>query len=648
MRKYVVLIVCMMSVQALHAQRKLTVQADKPVAPIASTMWGIFFEDINFGADGGLYAEMVKNRSFEFPTPMMGWKELKKGGSGKILVVNLADTRPQNPRCLNIKVDAAGNYGLTNEGFRGMGIKAEAYTFSVWARKVEGDVAMSVELLSSTGKKLASGTLSGFSGEWKRYELPLMSSDTALKGSMNILFSGKGTVEVDIVSLFPKNTWKNRPGGLRADLVQLLADMKPGFLRFPGGCIVEGKDLSNRYQWKQTVGAVEERKVLMNRWNVEFRHKQTPDYFQSFGLGFYEYFLLSEDIGAEPLPILNCGMACQYNTGEVVAMNEMDPYVQDALDLIEFANGAVTTRWGKLRSDMGHPQPFNLKYIGIGNEQWDEQYVERFALFEKILKKQHSEIKLVAAAGPSADGPRFDYAWKEFRKMNVDLIDEHYYQEPAWFLKNAHRYDNYDRKGPKVFAGEYAAQSRSIASAENRNNWQCALSEAAFMTGLERNADVVVMSSYAPLFAHVDAWQWTPDLIWFDNLRSYGTPNYYVQKMFAVNKGTHAVPVAETGAVLKGQDSVYASAVIDRNAKQVIIKIVNASSSPVSFALDVQGMKGLKNEGVMEVLTSEDRLAVNSIETPQAISPVEQKITVKGKPVVIKPLSFNVIRIAAQ
>lgn len=645
MKKYLLTLFLLFSFCFLLAQKKLTVHAGKTGAEVSPTMWGIFFEDINFAADGGLYAELVKNRSFEFPTPMMGWKELKKGGNGKLLIINLGEQKPQNQRYANIKVDAANNYGIANEGFRGMGIKAEAYNFSVVARKTEGDVTMTVELISSSGKKLASSTLDNLSSDWKEHKLTLTSSDTSFKGNLNILFSGKGVVDIDMVSLFPQNTWKNRSKGLRSDLVQLLADMKPGFVRFPGGCIVEGRDLANRYQWKETVGRPDDRKVMMNRWNTEFRHRPTPDYFQTFGLGFYEYFQLSEDVGAEPLPILNCGMACQYNTGEVVAMNGLDPYVQDALDLIEFANGAVTTRWGKLRAEMGHPQPFNLKYLGIGNEQWDEQYVERFAAFEKVLKKQHPEIKLIAAAGPSADGPRFDYAWREFKKMNVDIIDEHYYQQPDWFLKNAHRYDNYDRKGPKVFAGEYAAQSRAIASSENRNNWDCALSEAAFMTGLERNADVVTMSSYAPLFAHVDAWQWTPDLIWFDNLRSYGTPNYYVQKLFSVNKGTHVIPVLEDGAALTGKDSLYASAVMDKNLKEVIIKIVNASSSPASFTIDLQGAKRSKKEATVEVLSSDNKLAVNSLDSPHTIAPITQTIKFNRGPVSLQPLSLTVIKI---
>ena len=306
-----------------------------------------------------------------------------------------------------------------------------------------------------------------------------------------------------MISLFTADTWKGRPGGLRKDIAQLIADLKPGFVRFPGGCIVEGRDLTNRYQWKYTVGPVDQRKLIINRWNMEMQDRQAPDYFQSFGLGFYEYFLFSEDIGAEPLPILNCGMSCQFNAGEVVPLNELDPYIQDALDLIEFANGPVTSQWGKLRAAMGHPEPFKLKYVGVGNEQWDEQYIERYKAFEKVLRAKYPGIKIVSGAGPSASGRLFDYAWGELKKLTPDLVDEHYYMAPEWFLNNASRYDNYNRKGPKVFAGEYAGHWKEGNDPESRNTWYSALSEAAFMTGLERNADVVQMASYAPLLAHV-------------------------------------------------------------------------------------------------------------------------------------------------
>ena len=326
-------------------------------------------------------------------------------------------------------------------------------------------------------------------------------------------------------------------------MVQTLADLKPGFLRFPGGCIVEGSELDQRYQWKNTIGPIEDRKLLINRWNYEFLHRPTPDYFQTFGLGFFEFFQLCEDIGAEPLPILNCGMACQFNSGELVPLEQLDPFIQDALDLIEFANGPATSLWGAKRAALGHPQPFNLKMLGVGNEQWGAQYIERYARFAKVLKEKHPEILLVSDAGPSPADDRFNFLWPKLRELKADIVDEHCYANPIWFLANTHRYDNYDRNGPKVFMGEYAAQSVAMVSPKNRNNLECALAEAAYMTGLERNADVVRMASYAPLFAHVDAWQWTPNLIWCDNLRVYGTPNYYVQQLFSRNRGDVVLPV---------------------------------------------------------------------------------------------------------
>jgi alpha-L-arabinofuranosidase len=522
------------------SQRKLTVIADKPITSVAPTMWGVFFEDINFGADGGLYAELVKNRSFEFPTALMGWRENRVNyQKGRILIINRSDNSP-NARFARITINIpGGNYSLSNEGFRGIGVhKEKQYDFSIMVRAEKPtNLKIKVQLLNYAGKEVGSTVIENFSNEWKKYSSSIATTDTAQKGKLNLIFEGSGVIDIDIVSLFPHDTWKSRPGGLRNDLVQKIADLKPGFIRFPGGCIVEGKDLTNRYQWKTTVGNVDNRKLIMNRWNVEFPRKSAPDYYQSFGLGFYEYFLLAEDLGAEPLPILNCGMACQFNSGEVVAMDELQPYIDDAIDLIEFANSDVTSKWGKLRSDMGHPQPFDLKFLGVGNEQWEPQYIERYKVFEKAILSKYPAIKIVSGAGPFAEGEYFDYAWKELKQLNPALIDEHYYKPPAWFFNNAARYDSYERTGPKIFAGEYAAHSKENPEAESRNNWESALAEAAFMTGLERNADIVQMCSYAPLFAHVDAWQWRPDLIWFDNLSVVATPNYYVQKLFSNNKG---------------------------------------------------------------------------------------------------------------
>lgn len=619
---------------------KLTVQADKPVAEVQPAMWGIFFEDINFAADGGLYAELVKNRSFEFSNPLMGWKEVKyQNASGKILIENRGNANENNPRFAHITVDAStGFYGLANEGFRGMGVKkGEQYNFSILVRN-EGNspVAIKVELVNSEGNNIGECKLENFTSGWAKYSSSITCKATDAKAKLNILFQGKGSVDIDMVSLFPHQTWKNRPNGLRSDLVQLLYDLKPGFIRFPGGCIVEGRDLANRYQWKNTVGKVEDRKLIINRWNTEFSHRSTPDYFQSYGLGFYEYFQLAEDLGAEPLPIINCGMACQYNTGEVVPINQLDPYIQDMLDLVEFANGDVTSKWGKLRADMGHPTPFNLKMIGVGNEQWDEQYIDRYKLVAKALNEKYPNIKLIASSGPSPDGDRFDYLWKELRGLKGDFVDEHYYQSPEWFYKNASRYDKYDAKGPKVFAGEYASHTKGGNAPESRNNWEAALSEAALMTGLERNAAVVQMASYAPLLAHVDAWQWNPNLIWFDNLRSFGTPSYYVQKAFANNKGTNVVPFLRDNQIIEGKDSLFASSVIDKKANELILKVVNANSSEKSVSVSIQGVSVDSKTITCQVLKAETMSEYNTLDAPQKISPKLVTIKPSGKTISLK------------
>ena len=531
----------------------LRVRADQPGPRINPAMWGIFFEDINLGADGGLYAELVKNRSFEFPDGrgMLGWFEVSPTmAKGDAALAEHAGGGSANRHFLRLRSEGTAPYGVSNEGFRGMGLrKGETYDFSADLRIVSGAPRVTVELVGADGTTLASGRLTGASSVWKKVALSLQPADTDAKSRLNVILDGAGTVEIDMVSLFPRKTWKDRPGGLRADMVQALADLRPGFLRFPGGCIVEGARLDVRYQWQKTIGPIEDRELLVNRWNYEFKHRPTPDYYQSFGLGFYEYFQLAEDIGAEPLPILGCGMACQFNSGELVPMEALAPYIQEALDLIEFANGPVTTPWGRKRAELGHPEPFKMKMLGIGNEQWGPQYVERYAAFHRALKAKHPEIALVSAAGPSPQDERFHYLWPELRKIGADVVDEHCYANPIWFLSHADRYDAYDRKGPKVFFGEYAAQSDFIVSTKNRNNLETALAEAAFMTGLERNADVVRMASYAPLFAHVDGWQWTPDLIWVDNLNVLRTPNYYVQQLFSRNRGDVVLPVSSDAPV---------------------------------------------------------------------------------------------------
>jgi alpha-L-arabinofuranosidase len=636
---------------------QLQVDLSKSRAKIYPTMYGIFYEDINFAGDGGLYAEMIKNRGFEFEEPMMGWTQPNSDrfslntNSGIATIMKTGDN-PANRNFCRILVKDDKGYELINEGFRGMGVKKDTrYRLSLQASKQSGDIKKIIfQLVTADKKVLAEIAIIPQGTDWNTYSGALIAADTEAKAHLKISFQGTGSIDLDMISLFPEDTWKGRKNGLRRDIVQLLYDLQPGFLRFPGGCIVEGRTLAKRYQWKKTVGPVEDRTVMINRWNTEFKHRPAPDYFQSFGLGFFEYFQLAEDLGAEPLPILSCGMACQFNTGELVPLDEIDPYVQDALDLIEFANGPISSPWGKVRSNMGHPQPFNMKYIGIGNEQWGPEYIKRYKVFANAIKQKYPDIFLVSGSGPFPDGDFFEYGWQELKKLGAEIVDEHYYRAPEWFRENVTRYDNYDRSGPKIFAGEYAAQSVGIASPDNKNNWECALSEAAFMTGLERNADIVVMSSYAPLLAHVDGWQWTPDLIWFDNLRSYGTANYYVQKMYARHHGTDLLSVSYTdGSIAAGQKQLYASAVKDSKSGELIIKLVNTSDKAQTVSIDIMNQK-VDNKATILTLTSESLSDVNSFENPQKISPRESQTDIVQNQLKIEigAQTFQVIKTGLQ
>lgn len=618
---------------------------------IQPTMYGIFFEDINFAADGGLYAELIKNRSFEFDEPLTGWKQpntktLSPNLDSGFLIIH-TEASKTNKNYARITVLNDKNYLLENEGFRGIGIhQGEKYDFSFDLENVSGNIKeMKAELIDEKGQSIVAVSIPVSGKGWQKYAAVFSPKRTVEKAKLQITFVGNGVVNMDMISLFPQDTWKGRKGGLRKDLVQKLYDLKPGFLRFPGGCIVEGRTLAERYQWKKTIGKVEDRENLINKWNNGFAHRLTPDYWQSFGLGFFEYFQLSEDLGAEPLPILSCGMACQFNTAELVKMEDLDPYVQDALDLIEFANGDITTPWGKVRAEMGHPKPFNLKFIGVGNEQWGEDYIERYKVFEKAIHAKYPKITIVSGSGPSPDGEFFEYGWKELKKLNAQIVDEHYYNSPEWFLENATRYDKYDRKGPKVFAGEYAAQSVGVVKPENKNNWLTALSEAAFMTGLERNADVVTMTSYAPLLAHADGWQWTPDLIWFNNLSTYATPNYYVQKLFSNNKGTDLLKITENGKALTGQKKLYSSAVFDEKSKEIIIKIVNADIQPKEMNLNTKNLRF--GDKMIKIILSADTLDTENSFTSEPIQPKESSESIKrGKiSTEIPPKSVVILKI---
>jgi len=604
---------------------RFDIDTQKSIATVQPTMYGVFFEDINFGADGGLYAEMVENRSFEFPDRLMGWNIFGN--------VEVRDDKPafsKNPHYVRL-TDVGHDQkftGIENHGFFGMGIKkGMKYDFTVYGRLAAAqgkNGKIRVELIDLSDNIITKGEFPITTPQWRKYSLTLISPVTNTKAFMRIYLGSADGVDLDYVSLFPEDNWH----GLRGDLVKALEDLHPGVFRFPGGCIVEGTDLATRYQWKNSVGEPEERPFNENRWNYTFASRLYPNYFQSYGLGFYEYFLLSEKIGAEPLPVINCGMACQFQNNDSdknahVATADLQPYVQDAIDLIEFANGPVSTKWGKLRADMGHPQPFNLKLLAVGNEQWGKLYPERLEVFVKAIRNQYPNIRIIGSAGPDSEGKNFDYAWPEMKRIGVDLVDEHYYRNQQWFLNHADRYDSYDRKGPKVFAGEYACHI------DGKNSFMSALCEAAFMTGLERNADVVNMATYAPLFAHVDGWQWRPDLIWFDNLRSVRSVNYYVQQLYSLNKGTNVLSLTMNGKAVKGQSGLYASAVWDKSRKVYICKVANTTNKEQKLELVLDGVKKLSG-GTVTVLHSDYMDVQNTLDKPQNVIPRINNLSVSG------------------
>jgi alpha-L-arabinofuranosidase len=628
-----------LSAVAQPQPHKFDIKTKKVGAEIASTMYGIFFEDVNFAADGGLYAELVKNRSFEFPDHYMGWKVYGN--------IQLKDDGPfeRNPHYVRLGYSGHDHRrtGLDNEGFTGIGYKeGEDYRFSVWARVPEGGEGVICVSLCENGSQelnqhFSQTTLKIDSKEWKRYQVVLKSTRRTDKGFLRVLLDKKSAVvDLEHISLFPIDTWKGREGGLRKDLAQALYDLKPGVFRFPGGCIVEGVDLDTRYQWKHTVGAVENRPLNENKWNYSFLHRLFPDYFQSYGLGFYEYFLLAEDLGAEPLPVLNAGMACQFQNKDesdnkaYASMSQLQSYIDDVMDLIEFANGDPTkNEWAKLRADMGHPEPFNLKYVAVGNEQWGDIYVNNLKIFVEQIRKRYPYIKIVGGAGSAPSGKRFDHLWPEMRKIGVDLVDEHFYRNEEWFLASGMRYDSYDRRGPKVFAGEYACHGKG----KKWNHFHASLLEAAFLTGVERNADVVTMATYAPLFANINAWTWRPDMIWFDNLRSFRSCTWYFHHLFSHNKGTHVLPLIWEGrpvAGTEGQEGLFASAVLDKPVDEIIVKIVNTGDKHQHILLNFDGMVRKPHHATLTTYKVDNIDCENSLDEPTKYIPQSVDLVVDG------------------
>ncbi|MBS7284982.1 MAG: carbohydrate binding domain-containing protein [Prevotella sp.] len=627
MRNYKILtcaFALMVSLTSTAQSNVMTVDTKKAGAPIQNTMYGLFFEDINYAADGGLYGELVKNRSFEFPQAFMGWQTFGN--------VQLKDDGPFE-RCPHYVVLGWPGHrdrrsGLQNEGYFGIGVvKNESYRFSVWAKALNGKGRIRVQLIDQytmdERQEFVNTHIDITSDKWKKYEVTIKAPKTHNRANLRIFLDGGNSVALEHISLFPFNTFKNRENGMRRDLAQALADQHPGILRFPGGCIVEGVDLKTRYQWKNTIGPVENRPLNENRWEYTFDYRFYPDYFQSYGLGFFEFFQLSEDIGAEPLPVLNVGMACQFQNGKdpkgYVPVDQLKPYIDDCLDLIEFANGDTTTTWGKKRAEMGHPAPFNMKYLGVGNEQWDTLYFERLEPFVKAIRAKYPNIKLIGTSGPDSEGKMFEIGWKAMKEQKVDLVDEHFYRPESWFLSHGLRYESYDRKGPKVFAGEYACHGRG----KKWNHFETSLYEAAFMTDLERNADVVHMTAYAPLFAHVDGWQWRPDLIWYDNTRMFKTVSYYVQQMYATNKGTNVLKMTMDNkpvAGQEGQNGLFASAVVDKAENIVIVKVINTSKEKQSVSINLLGLKGAAQAETI-TLTHNEMDAENTLDEPEKITP---------------------------
>ena len=678
MRKLTTLLLLAAALTATAQNHVLDVNTQKLGAPVQPTMYGIFFEDINYAADGGLYAEMVKNRSFEFDQPLMGWRAYGN--------FQLKDDGPfeNNPHYVRLGYSGHSDKftGLENEGFFGIAVKEGAtYRFSLWARCPEGGKsALEVSFVKNNtmqeDQRFAKVKVKIEGKEWKKYTAELKAPCTEPKAALRIFLRKSGdeaitTTDVEHISLFPTDTWKGRENGMRKDLAQALCDMHPGVFRFPGGCIVEGVDLASRYQWKNSVGPVENRKINENRWHYTFDKRFYPDYFQSYGLGFFEFFQLCEDFGSEPLPVISCGLSCQFQNpdptkpGVHVAIDDLDSYIQDALDLVEFANGDVTTKWGKVRADMGHPAPFNLKFLGVGNEQWDYDeahggfgpvFTERLKKFSDALRAKYPTLKLIGTTGPNSEGWDFDLLQPRMKELKVDLYDEHYYRDEAWFLSHGLRYDSYDRKGPKVFAGEYACHGKG----KKWNHYEAAILEAGHMTGFERNADIVHMTTPAPLFAHVDGWQWRPDQIWYDQTQMFKTVSYYVQQMYATNKGTHVLSLTTPAKTKKGkpqpvanqegQNGLFASAAFDKEANEVIVKVVNTSKSELPITLNLKDMAATETAQTL-TLSHQGLDDENSIQQPELITPQKGCVAVETgkKQAVINDqlpaMSFRIYRI---
>jgi alpha-L-arabinofuranosidase len=648
---------------------KLTVK-ENDTKTISKDMYGLFFEDINYSLDGGLYAEMLENRNFEslfvygpwdnysaIYDGGYGWSIYEDNGAGSSIAFD--STEPLNninPHYL-VFVGKGTKPSFANKAYDGIYlVKDKKYKVSFYA-KSENSVTISV-LVVKKDVKYEIGKIAIDCNKWKKYTMEYTSDCDVDAGTFVVSLNKEAEVCFDQFSMIPTDAIC---GVFRNDLVEKLQALNPSFIRFPGGCIIEGNNLDNRYKWKDTIAPIEERKYNWNRWAVHNCTEKTgfagsyAHYGQTYGVGYYEYFLLCEYLHAKPLPVVNVGLACQYMSTQLVELDspKMQQFVQDALDLIEFANGGTDTIWGAKRAKMGHPEPFNLEYIGIGNEQWETpktNFFKRYTLFEKAIHAKYPDMKLIGSAGPDVWSNHYKDAWnwlQEEQKKNDNLayaIDEHYYVAPEWLYSNTHFYDNYDRK-IKVFAGEYACHIKDRAGKMNfptANTLGAALSEAAFLTGVEKNADVVVMASYAPLFARMGYTQWSPDLIWFDGKRSYATPSYYIQQLYSRFRGTKVLKTElDYNGKNEADEKIFASVTKDDNGS-IIIKVVNGSDNNTTIELD-EFLTSKAAEKKIDVYTlSGNDGDVNTIENPDNIKPIQTKIEAGNGKLEIKKHSFNV------
>ncbi|MFT3932783.1 MAG: alpha-L-arabinofuranosidase C-terminal domain-containing protein [Chitinophagaceae bacterium] len=608
------------------------VQAQKQSPKKISTdLFGIFFEDISYSADGGLYAELVQNRSFEYtPADRKGWQSLTAWdyitdgfGYGGLSVETASPLNNNNPHyaVLTIEDEGQQGIGLANQGFDGMVIKAgDQYDFTVYIKQVTVKaMPMLVSLRNTKNEIIGEGTFTTDSKDWKKYSLSLTASANTDSARLFVLAKGKGKLCIDMVSLFPQKTFHNRKNGLRADLAQPIADLKPAFMRFPGGCLVHGDGLGNMYRWKNTIGPIEERVEQKNIWN----------YHQTAGLGYFEFFQFCEDIGAKPLPVLAAAVSCQNSGGtwriggtgqRGIPDEEMQTYIQEVLDLIEYANGPATSVWGAKRAAAGHPAPFNLQYVGVGNEdKQTDAFRSRFTMIYNAVKAKHPEITVVGTVGPAPDGEDYEQGWQLANKLAVPVVDEHYYEKPEWFLSNNMRYDKYDRSKSKVYLGEYASRGNTLFNA---------LCEAAYMTALERNADVVSMASYAPLLASEHHTSWNPDLIYFNNTKVAPTINYYVQQLFSVNNGDMYYPNVVSFVNKKTDTLLAASCVKDSRTDDIIVKLVNAGAEPQKANIVLPFSIGSGAKASCTVLSG-DAKAKNLINMAPTVLPQVSELPVK-------------------